>query len=89
MRKIFFVAALCVAGLVSANNVKDGKEETKNTQKEVVVSSESGKVVESEVGFGCPVFTLSCGEKGTICRSSVNAMLLSLLLMEEEFCGGK
>lgn len=88
MRKIFFVAALCVAGLVSANNVKDGKEETKNTQKEVVVSSESGKVVESKANLdSCFPVYLSCGITGEACGSDVPALLKMAWDLDRQICG--
>lgn len=83
MKKILFVATLCVAGLASANN---GKVETDTKKNEVSKTS----VIANEVQeTGCFPFTLSCGVKGTACGDSTPDLVDMILDVDDAICGKK
>lgn len=78
MKKLFFVATLCVAGFASANSQIEGP--TKKVEEQKSLEVENAKT-------GCFPFTLSCGVSGTACGDSVSELIDLILIVDKDICG--
>lgn len=72
MKKVLLVAAIGVAGLVSANNkVEALKEEPKKEKTEVVVPNETKEERKAVAAWGCLFISYDCGTSGIACGESL------------------
>lgn len=79
MKKLFLVATLCVAGLLSANNnIEVSKEEPKKEKTEVVelkkepkLSNEMKEEGKDVAVWGCLFISYDCGTSGIACGETL------------------
>ena len=83
MKKLLFVAALGVAGLMSAKGNTNQVKEEKMPKKNVKNKNASNLQVEA----GCFPFTLSCGVQGTACGDNTAELLLLIWDADNAICG--
>ncbi|MCQ9638946.1 hypothetical protein MP478_06040 [Chryseobacterium sp. WG14] len=82
MKKIFLVAAIGAAGLVSAKSAVVKSTATKE-------KTESKKETSNKTtAFGCVSVSYSCGVKGWACGSTTLEMLQNAWDGDALFCGG-
>ncbi|AZI21151.1 hypothetical protein [Chryseobacterium taklimakanense] len=82
MKKLLFVAALGVAGLMSAaSNV------LKPTYNLVASTTKIKKASKKNRDYSCVPTTLSCGVKGWLCGDNIKEMLKKLEEIDQEVCG--
>ncbi|MGC4128758.1 MAG: hypothetical protein QM564_04200 [Bergeyella sp.] len=82
MKKLLFVAALGVAGLMSAKSevVNNNHEKEKQEQKESAIK-------EQKVQLTCKTFNLSCGGSEVACAKDTETMLEVMWFLDGVNCG--
>lgn len=76
MKKLFLVATLMVAGLMSANTITP----------EVEITQENTPAVEAESAFACVSATLSCGIEGVACGDTTGDIVEVVLIADAILC---
>lgn len=83
MKKLLLVAAIGVAGLVSANNkVEASKEEPKKQKTEIIEFKKESKLpnemkeeVKNVAVWGCLIISYDCGTKGISCGETLSEII--------------
>ncbi|WP_061084587.1 hypothetical protein [Chryseobacterium indologenes] len=81
MKKLFFIAAIAVAGTLSAKPAV-----VKSAEKKERTESKS-QTKKAAAPFGCVPVSYSCGVKGYACGSNTVQMLINAWEGESLFCG--
>lgn len=79
MKKLFLVATLMVAGLMSANTIAPEVEITEENTPTV-------EAVEAESAFACVSATLSCGIEGVACGDTTGDIVEVVLIADAILC---
>lgn len=83
MKKLLFVAALGVAGLMSAKGTAGDEKKMQFPEK----TSETKSVSVTATQTGCFPFTLSCGIQGTACGDNTAELVSLILDADNAICG--
>ena len=88
MKKLLFVAALGVAGFMSAKNISSTDPQLKKVKRDANKNGQNQVLKTDKKTSPCYWVESSCGEGGVKCTDNYEALVEFQYLLEDSFCGG-